>query len=79
MIDDLTKLTKMSIIKSSILIKVIYLLIFKSYDDDVMIAFLKEKMRAVSLSINSNINMKEFDQNFEKTRKLLLLKRGQHN
>lgn len=74
-IDDLIKYSRMGIIKSSVLIKICYLLLFKSYDDDEMIAFLREKMRDINVSINPKTDMKEFDRNFEKAKKLLLLKR----
>ena len=56
----------MGLIKSSLLAKLFYLMMFKSYDDDKMIAYLREKMREISLDINPKIDMKEFDRKFEK-------------
>lgn len=76
-IDDVVAISKMGLIKSSMLAKLFYLLMFKSYDDDKMIAFLKEKIRQLSLDINPKTDMQKFDRTFEKTRKLLLLKRQQ--
>ena len=75
-IDELINYSKMGTIKSSALLKLCYLLVFKSYDDDNMIAFLKEKIRELNFSINPKTNMREFEQKFEKAKKLLLLKRN---
>jgi predicted MPP superfamily phosphohydrolase len=75
-IDELIEYSRMGIIKSSVLLKLCYLLIFKSYDDDNMIAFLKEKIREINLSINPKTDMRDFEQKFEKARKLLVLKRN---
>ena len=74
-IDDIISISKMGLIKSSLLAKLFYLMMFKSYDDDKMIAYLREKMREISLDINPKTDMKKFDSSFEKTRKMLLLKR----
>ncbi|WP_127130706.1 metallophosphoesterase [Pseudoflavitalea rhizosphaerae] len=75
-IDELISISKMTIIKSSIQIKLFYLLLFKCYDDDRMIAFLREKIREVNLHINPEMDLKKFEQSFEKTKKVLLLKRS---
>lgn len=75
-IGEMIGLARMGIIKSSFLIKLIYLLLFKCYDDDNLIAFMKEKLRELNISLNPKANMKEFDKNFEKTKKMLQLKRS---
>lgn len=75
-IEEMIKFTRMGLIKSSVLVKLCYLLMFKAYEDDDMIAFLREKMREVNLSINPKADMKDFDQKFEKVKKLILLKRN---
>ncbi len=74
-LDELTQIARMGIIKSSVLLKLCNLLMLKSYDDDAMISFLKEKIREMSLMINPKTDMKQFDRKFEKTYKALLLKR----
>jgi predicted MPP superfamily phosphohydrolase len=75
LIDEMIEISKIGVVKTSVLIKLLSLLLFKCYDDDKMINFLKEKIRKVNLMINPKVNMKDFDRNFEKTRKILLLKR----
>lgn len=74
-IDDMIKISRMGLIKSSLLVKLCYLLLFKSYNDKNMINFLKEKIREVNLSINPKIDMKDFNKKFDKTVNLLLLKK----
>jgi predicted MPP superfamily phosphohydrolase/DNA polymerase III delta prime subunit len=75
LIDELISVTKLSVIRSSILIKLFYLLLFKSYDDDKMISFLKEKIRQLNIQLNPKVDMGEFDRKFEETQKMLLIKR----
>jgi len=74
-IDELIGLTKMGVIKSSIVVKLFYLLLFKAYDNDDLISFLKERIRRLNKEMNPEANMKDFDKKFEQTKKLLLLKR----
>ena len=78
-IDSMIAHSKMGVIRSSILIKLLHLLLLKCYDDDTMIAFIKEKLRIVQTDLNPQIAKKEFDRSFEKTKKLLLLKRQSPN
>jgi hypothetical protein len=75
-IDEMIEFSRLGIVKASILAKLMYLLLFKCFDDDNMISFIKEKIRKINLDLNPKANMKDFDLNFEKTRKILLLKRS---
>ena len=75
-IEEMIKSSRLGIIKSSVLVKLCYLLIFKAYDDDELIAFLKEKIREINQSINPNYSKRDFETKFESTKKLLLLKRN---
>ncbi len=75
LIDEMIENAKIGIIKSSLLMKLSVLLLMKSYEDDKMINFLKEKLRLLSIQINPKTDMRQFDINFEKTRKLILIKR----
>ena len=66
---------KLGIIKTSLLVKIGTLLLLKSYDDDKMIAFLKEKLRVLNLQINPKADMSDFERKFEKAKQLIILKR----
>lgn len=74
-IDEMLEMLKMSIIKSSLIAKLFSLLLLKSYDDDRMIAFLKEKIRTASLDLNPKTDMSDFEKKFDNAKKLMLLKR----
>lgn len=74
-LDEMIEQCKMSIIRSSLLLKLMNLLLFKCYDDDKMISFLKEKLRETNLLINPKTDMQKFDQQFDRAYKVMLLKR----
>ena len=75
-VDRIFEITRNGIIKSSVLTKILFYLIFKSYNDTELTSFLRSKFRSYQMKLNPKTDPRELDKRLSEIDRLALIKRS---